>query len=140
MEVIQEKHGAVLVLEPVGKFDTASSQDFQQQAVKLVDSGERRVVIDLRKTAEMSAAGLRVLFMLSKKLESIGGGLVLCSMSEQVRKAFEVAGVIQMVAIAVEPDRAQAVKRLTADAAVAKVADLAAELLAKKDRTPPGTE
>ncbi len=138
MEVIQEKQGGVLVLEPVGKFDTASSQEFQQQVVKLVDSGERRVVVDLRRTVEVSAAGLRVLFMLSKKLESIGGGLVLCSMSEQARKAFEVAGVIQMVKIAVEPDRADAVKRLSADEAVAKVADLAAQLLAKKDGTPPG--
>jgi len=137
MEVVQERQGTVLVLEPVGKLDTGASQEFQQQVVKLVDAGERRVVVDLRKTAEVGAAGLRMLFMLSKKLESMGGGLVLCSMSEQVRKAFEVAGVIQMVAIAVEPSRAEAVKRLSADEAVAKVADMAAQLLAKKDGTPP---
>ncbi len=137
MEVTQEKQGAVLVLEPSGRLDTASSQEFQQQVVKLVDAGERRVVVDLRRTGEVSAAGLRVLFMLSKKLESMGGGLVVCSMSDQVRKAFDVAGVIQMVAIAVEPSRVDAVKRLSADEAVAKVADLAAQLLAKKDVPPP---
>ncbi|HVN77217.1 MAG TPA: STAS domain-containing protein [Thermoanaerobaculaceae bacterium] len=138
MEIGQEKQGGVLILEPVGRLDTGSSQEFQQQVVKLVDAGERRVVIDLKKTVEMSAAGLRALFMLSKKLESMGGGLILCSMSEQVRKAFDVAGVIQMVSIAVEPTRGDAVKRLSADEAVAKVADLAAKLLAKKDGPPDG--
>jgi len=137
MELIQEKQGGVLVLEPVGRLDAASAQEFQQEVVRLVDSGEKRVVVDLRQTVEISAAGLRLLFMLSKKLEGIGGGLVLCSMSEQVRKAFEVAGVIQMVAITVESSRAEAVKRLSADETVAKVADLAAQLLAKKDKPLP---
>lgn len=140
MELIQEKQGAVLVLEPVGRLDAGSSQDFQQQIVGLVDTGERRVVVDLRKTDEMSAAGLRVLLMLSKKLESMGGGLVLCSMSDQVRKAFDVAGFIHMVSIAIEPSRSEAVARLSADEAVAKVSDLAAELLAKKDVSPTGDD
>ena len=140
MELIQEKHGAVLVLEPVGRLDTRSSQEFQQQVVSLVDTGERRVVVDLRKTEEMSAAGLRVLLMLSKKLESMGGGLVLCSMSDQVRKAFDVAGFVHMVVMNIEPSRAEAVTRLSADDAVAKVADRVAELLAKKDVPPGGND
>ncbi len=133
MELIQQKQGAVLVLEPVGRLDNSSSQEFQQKVVELVEAGERRVVVDLRRTDEISGAGLRVLFMLAKKLDSMGGGLILCSMSEVVRKAFDVAGFIQMVAINVEPTQAEAIRRLTADDAVAKVSDLAADLLAKKD-------
>ena len=133
MELIQNKQGAILVLEPIGRLDNSSSQEFQQKVAQLVDAGERRVVVDLRRTDEISGAGLRVLFMLAKKLESIGGGLILCSMSEAARKAFDVAGFIQMVALPVEPNQAEAIRRLSADDAVARVSDLAADLLAKKD-------
>jgi len=96
-----------------------------------VDEGARHIVVDLTKTEHIGGAGLRVLLMLSKKLDSMDGGLVLCCMSQGVRKAFDLAGFTRLFSIT--PTRDRAIRELSGDETVARVSDLAAELLAASE-------
>ncbi len=132
MELTQEKSGPVLILRPAGKLDDAASLELQRKLGELVDAGERRLVLDLAETVQIGAAGLRVLLSTSKKLEGIGGGLVLCTMSEAVKTAMDVAGIARQVATSAS--QAEAVKRLSADVEKEKVRNLALELLTKGEK------
>jgi len=99
--------------------------------VELLEEGNRHIVFDLTKTEHIGGAGLRVLLTLSKKLDGMDGGLALCSMSAQVRRAFDLAGFTNLLVIV--PTREKALDALSGDQKVAQVFDLAGELLAKSD-------
>jgi len=131
MDLQEHRDDAVLVLEPVGHLDKGTSPEFQARVVELVDEGARHIVVDLTKTEHIGGAGLRVLLMLSKKLDSMDGGLVLCCMSQGVRKAFDLAGFTRLFSIT--PTRDRAIRELSGDETVARVSDLAAELLAASE-------
>ncbi len=131
MDLQEQWDGSMLVLEPVGHLVKSTSPEFQSRVVELVDEGARHIVVDLTKTEHIGGAGLRVLLMLSKKLDSMDGGLVLCSMRQEVRKAFDLAGFTRLFSITSSRDRA--VRELSGDETVARVSDLAADLLAASE-------
>lgn len=103
MEIREEREGAVVVLHPEGKLDVAAAADFQLRAAKLVEGGERRMIVDLAQANEVCGAALRVLLTLAKRLNGLGGGLAVCGMGEEARRALEVAGLAG--AFPVFPDR-----------------------------------
>jgi stage II sporulation protein AA (anti-sigma F factor antagonist) len=80
--------------------------------VARIDSGERRLVIDLGGVAYISSAGLRVLLLVAKRLKPPAGALVLCGLGPSVRTVLELAGFLPL--FAVEADRARALARVEA--------------------------
>jgi anti-anti-sigma factor len=134
MEIVENHVGTILVLEPVGPLDRKTSPELQQKVVELIDQGNRHVVVDLVRTESIGGAGLRVLLMLSKKLESINGHMVLCSVTDETRNSFEVAGFGRMLAMTATRD--EALRSLAGDETVARISDLALDLLGKSGDPP----
>ncbi len=128
MELKSSRHGAVTVLEPAGQLDRETVRELQQCLAELVEEGERQIVIDLGKAEGVDGSGLRALLAASKKLEAMAGGLCLCSLGPPVRRALQLAGLAGVFVI--RPDRAEAVQELAGDATVARISNLAAQLLA----------
>lgn len=135
MDVRQEKLGEVLVIAPDGTVDSRTAPSFEKAALDALAKGERRIVVDFGKVDFTSSAGLRVLLMLGKRLQSAGGALVLCGLNEGVRKVLDVSGLTS--AFPIVASREQALARL-ADTS-AGLADLAADLLRRGDTNPPST-
>lgn len=148
MEFVEERQDGIVILEPIGRVDNASSPELQKKATELIEGGGRRLVLDLVRVESIGGAGLRVLLMLAKKLESMGGSLVLCSMSDPIRKAVDMAGFARLLSVTgsradavtrARMDEQEALKRRAAEEEVAKISDLAADLLAvaeKRDASP----
>ena len=110
MEIKEHKEGNVIILEPNGRLDTNTSDEFEAKIVGLVDAGELRLVIDLIHVDYISSAGLRVLLMTAKKLKSMNGSIALCSMSEHIKEVFDIAGFTPIFSI--EHSRDEAIKIL----------------------------
>lgn len=131
MDVLEERVSGVLVLAPDGRLDVAGAADLQLAAIRLVEAGERRVVVDLARASEVSGAALRVLLMLGKRLAGLGGALAVCGMAEEARRALEVAGLGE--AIQVASTRTEALAGVSSAGSekqrVEKVTELAARLL-----------
>ena len=106
MEIKEHREGNVVILEPNGRLDTNTSDEFEAKIVGLVDAGELRLVIDLIHVDYISSAGLRVLLMASKKLKSINGSIALCSMSEHIKEVFDIAGFTPIFLIEHSRDKA----------------------------------
>ena len=85
------RDGPVAIIELDGLIETRASQQFEKEASALFGDNIAAVVVDFARTALITSAGIRVLFMMGQRLHRSGGGLVLCSMNERVRGVFEVA-------------------------------------------------
>ena len=81
-----------LVIRTDHRLDSVDAQTFHHRLDATVASVERGVVIDKEKLTYISNAGLRVMLQPIKKIEEWGGRLALCSVSDDVRAAFETSG------------------------------------------------
>jgi len=128
VDFVVDRVNGVVVLQPSGRLDANESQELQQIITETLAENERSMVMDLVRTEHISGAGIRILMNLGKKLGSRGGGLILCSLSDDLKRAFNVAGVAHQFATA--GSREDAVRLLQAAQKVARLSDEAAQLLA----------
>ena len=110
MEIRENKKGRIVILEPVGRLDTNTCDEFEHKLVDLLEAGEHHFVIDLTDIDYISSAGLRVLLMAAKKLNSINGSMILASMSDHIKEVFDIAGFTPIFTI--EPSQAEAIEKL----------------------------
>ena len=75
-----------------GEVDLTSAPRLEQTIRELIDGGVRRLVVDLSSVRFMDSTGLRVLMSSYKRLEEVGGSLVLGRPSEAVRRVLDVSG------------------------------------------------
>lgn len=106
MEIKEHKEGNIIILEPNGRLDTNTSDEFEAKLVGLTDEEELRLVIDLIHVDYISSAGLRVLLMAAKKLKIMNGSIVLCSMSDHIKEVFDIAGFTPIFSIEQSRDKA----------------------------------
>jgi len=66
MEIRDKKEGEVVILEPIGRIDTNTANEFEKKIVEVMDNGVSRFVVDLKEIDYISSAGLRVFLMAIK--------------------------------------------------------------------------
>lgn len=131
MEAEVQKAGSVVVVKPSGELDQIAAKELEEKIWELLEAGELHLVIDLASTTKVAGAALRSFLMLTKKLETLGGRLALCSAHRDVQKAIAVSGLNHLCSIT--GTRAEAIELLAVDETMARIADLAAELLGKAE-------
>lgn len=131
MEIPTRVIRGVLVVRPVGRLDQGTAGLFQEALTRSLAEGQRWIAIDLSRTEQVAKAGILVLLRLRAKLAPPAGGLVLCGLSEPMRRAFEIAGISGKFTT-VRTVR-EAIRRLQRSEAVARLADLVALLLARAE-------
>jgi stage II sporulation protein AA (anti-sigma F factor antagonist) len=110
LEMLHERDGETAIVSPTGRVDSLTAPALRAALATLDAAGERRIVIDLGGVTYISSAGLGVLFSLAKRMRETGGALALCSLGDQVRRVFELAGYLQHFTVAAT--RAEAVARV----------------------------
>jgi anti-anti-sigma factor len=114
MDIHQDREGGVLVVAPVGRVDSTTSEALEQALTTALDQGERQVVVDFEGVGYISSVGLRVLLVVAKRMRERQGTLVLCAMGDAVRQVFDLAGFLPL--FAVERTRDLAITRCTSGA------------------------
>ena len=92
MKINQEKKGDVLILGLKGRLDSNTTGELEKTVIPLIDGGDHKIIIDFCELDYISSAGLRTLLLAAKKLKSVGGKIILCSMKEFNKEIFEMAG------------------------------------------------
>jgi anti-anti-sigma factor len=141
MKLTTSQDGATAIIEPAGTIDTRSSIDFEKKVMELFGGGSRLFAIDFTKVDMITSAGIRVLMMLTRRLEGGSGGLALFGLNEQVQTVFEIAGLMSQFRMA--PTRPEALAQLAQLGGVApppaapkasQISRLAARLLGGQGR------
>jgi anti-sigma B factor antagonist len=87
------------VIAVSGEVDLYAGPDFRRHVRAVIESGKRRLVVDLSHVRFMDSTGLGVLFSALKRLRSLDGGLAIVSDDPQIYSLFEVVGLERVLAI-----------------------------------------
>lgn len=108
MEVTQSKQGNVLIVGLNGRLDANTSSDVQERLDETIAVGNKLIAIDFAALDYISSAGLRVILMILKKLNSEGGKLVVYSMKSYIKEVFEISGFAALIPVCETRDEALA--------------------------------
>lgn len=111
MQIKEDKQGEILIVRVSEHLDTASSTIFESRLLGLVDRGERLIVVDCEALEYVNSAGLKVFLLAAKRLEPLGGKLVLCALAPSVLMIFEMIGFTRIMKIVPTLDEALRVLR-----------------------------
>jgi anti-anti-sigma factor len=114
MQIQEDKQGDILALTISEHLDTASSTMFETRLLGSIDRGERRILVDCAPLEYVNSAGLKVFLLAAKKLEAVGGKLVLCALAPSVLMIFEMIGFTRIMKIV--PTREEALRILRGEA------------------------
>ena len=92
MEIKESKKGSFLILGITGRLDTSNYKDLEEILLALIDKGEKDIVINCSDMNYISSSGLRVFLTALKKITAAGGKFYLCSLQENIREIFDIAG------------------------------------------------
>ena len=116
MEISATPFENVTAVAVKGRVDSATADSLTTRLSELVRSGAARLVIDLKEVSYISSAGFRTLLITERAVEGASGGMVLCGITGEMLRLFEVSGFSELFTIL--PNRDDAVAKLrTADGA-----------------------
>lgn len=87
-----EKKNDILILHLKGRLDAVSSPLAERKIFDYIDSGENKIILDLRAVDYMSSAGMRALLSITKKLKLFSGKCILASVTPGVMDILEMSG------------------------------------------------
>lgn len=97
MNIEQKREGASLTLSLEGRLDTNTAPQLEA-VVKAELDGITEVVMDFEKVSYLSSAGLRVLLMAQKRMNS-QGSMVIRHVNKTVHDIFELTGFLNILTI-----------------------------------------
>ena len=112
LRIEEELSGGVIVVTLTGRLGAASALPFAAALTEAISRGNARMVIDLQGVDYISSAGLAALAAAAGLCVRSQGTLVLCGLSDPVRIALDLGGLLSE--LAVEPSREQAIVRVAA--------------------------
>lgn len=102
-----ETSNGITTVSPSGRLDAASAPSFAEALDPLIRRGDRHFVIDLGELEYLSSMGLRELMSLWKRLEVLGGKVVLAGPRPEVRKVIEISGYDRLFSLYPDPAAAR---------------------------------
>ena len=96
IELNCEENETRITLE--GSLNSNTAGDLKEKLNDIPDS-EKRVVVDAKELKYVASAGLRVILTLQKKMDAVGGQLILTNVSDNLRELFEDTGFVDFLTI-----------------------------------------
>lgn len=102
----EEKKGNVLVLRIRGRLDAVTSPTAEKKVFECINAGENKLLLDFSGVVYLSSAGMRMLLSTTKKLKTLSGKLVVCSISDNVMDVLKMSGFDHVLDLAKNEDEA----------------------------------
>jgi anti-sigma B factor antagonist len=90
-----EADGDGTLLTVRGELDAYTAPGLEEQIARLIESGARRIVLDLSETAFLDSSGLRAILTSQRKVAEATGELRLRRPSEPVTRLLEITGLTE---------------------------------------------
>ena len=89
----------ITVVAPQGDLDMAAAEQMKRTLTKLLDEGNKKLLIDLGKVGYVDSSGMGALVASLKQARTAGGDLRLCALQDDVRAIFEMTRLNKAVTI-----------------------------------------
>ena len=112
LEVKVERRDGYAIVSTDGYINNAGGEEIARQANSLLDSGVRRLLLDLGKTRIVNSIGISILIEVLERTLELGGRLAFCNLTPTIEKTFRIMGLARYATI--HPTEAEAVSALLA--------------------------
>jgi anti-anti-sigma factor len=102
--------GPLAILEVTGYINNEGGEAISREAGRLIDTGCRALLLDLRQTRIINSIGISLLLEVLERVLDVSGTLAFCGLSPSITKTFQIMGLAQYTRSF--PDRASAVQAL----------------------------
>ena len=99
MEISAGRESGAVIARANGRIDSSNSREFHSSLEAVVSDDDSAVVLNFEDVSYISSAGMRVILLTAKSLQSNGTSFVLCSMSEPIREVFKISGFDKIIPI-----------------------------------------
>ena len=99
MDVTTERLENVLSVDVKGRIDGSTAVAFEEAVRSAVEETDRELIMDFGELDYISSAGLRVILLTAKSLQSQDAKLVLCGLSDSIREVFKISGFDKLLQI-----------------------------------------
>jgi anti-sigma B factor antagonist len=106
MNITTTAYGEVKVVALNGNFNTNTSPDAEAHFDALINEGTTKIIVDLHDLHYISSAGLQVLLVTTKLINSKGGQCRICNLNELVQEVFDVSGLSMIFGVFLSVDDA----------------------------------
>ena len=108
MEITTTPFENVTAVAVKGRVDSTTADGLTNRLGELVKSGVSRIVIDLKEVSYISSAGFRTLLITARAVGQASGDMVLCGISGEMKRLFELSGFSELFTILPSQDDALA--------------------------------
>jgi anti-anti-sigma factor len=112
MEITISARDGMQLLTVTGRLDASTAPSLQARFDELLSPTNKNFILDLSGVDYVSSGGLRVLLVMTKKVKTVGGGIVLAQLHPFVEDLLRMSGFHTLIPAAVTID--DAVKILAA--------------------------
>jgi anti-sigma B factor antagonist len=106
-------HTLVRLVVVTGVLDLTTAPVLKAQLLSLLNGGVRRLVVELTRSSEIDSSGLAVLVGVRKRLDRLGGSLVIVIDNEHVAHRFAAVGLDRFLTVAGSREEALAALGMT---------------------------
>lgn len=99
MDIAQQEKSGVVCIKLTGRLDADSAPAAEATVNELMQQGKTRLLFDLSELDYISSAGLRVILLTVKGVQSQKGKLVLSALRPYVREIFDVSNFSSIIPI-----------------------------------------
>src|SRR4051794_7349089 len=99
MKLSESAQDGIVVVQPQGRIDNNGVKAFGDRLLEVGRLAPHRIVIDFQQASYLNSAGFRALLIARKQIEQLQGRLVLCGMSAEITRLFEIADLANMFVI-----------------------------------------
>jgi anti-anti-sigma factor len=110
MEISATPFDNVTTVAVKGRVDSTTADSLTTRLSELVKSGASRLVIDLKEVSYISSTGFRTLLITARAVAQASGAMVLCGISGEMKRLFDLSGFSELFTIL--PNRDDALARL----------------------------
>ena len=79
-------------IKTLKKIDASSAPKLDAELKAAIDGGELEIIVDMAETTYISSVGLRAFASAQKKMNKLGGSMVLRNAQASIKEIFEVTG------------------------------------------------
>jgi anti-sigma B factor antagonist/stage II sporulation protein AA (anti-sigma F factor antagonist) len=106
VEVSEERKGEILILKFKGRLDAVSAPSAEKKVFEAINEGQSKLILDFAGVTYLSSAGMRMLLSTTKKLKTLSGKLVVCSIATNVMDVLKMSGFDHVLDLAKDQDEA----------------------------------
>lgn len=106
VDIKEEQKDHITILRMKGRLDAISSPGAEKRVVENINNGEHQILLDFKDVDYLSSAGMRMLLSTTKRLKSLSGKLVICSVNINVMDVLKMSGFDHVLELAQNEDEA----------------------------------